>query len=91
MNKTDLINKVAELSNLTKKDSTVAVEAVLEALTQAFVEGDPVKLIGFGTFDTRKRAARKGRNPQTNEEIAIPESKTPAFKAGKQLKELVNA
>lgn len=90
MNKQELINKVAELSELTKKDSTVAVDAVLEAITQALISGDSVKLIGFGNFEVRDRAARKGRNPQTGEEIAISESKTPAFKPSKQLKTQVN-
>lgn len=87
MNKADLINKVAELSELTKKDSTLAIDAVLEAITQALVSGEDVKLIGFGNFSVKKRLPRKGRNPQTGVEIDIPESKTPAFKPSKALKE----
>lgn len=90
MNKTDLINKVVELSELTKKDSTLAVDAVLEAISQALISGDNVKLIGFGNFEVRERAARKGRNPQTGDPIEIAESKTPAWKPSKQLKEQVN-
>ncbi|MBA4495609.1 HU family DNA-binding protein [Paenactinomyces guangxiensis] len=90
MNKTELINKVAEAAELTKKDATKSVEAVLDAITEALRAGEKVQLIGFGNFEVRDRAARKGRNPQTGEEIDIPASKVPAFKPGKQLKEEVN-
>ncbi|SEN27766.1 HU family DNA-binding protein [Lihuaxuella thermophila] len=90
MNKTELINKVAEATQMTKKDATKSVEAVLDAITEALKSGDKVQLIGFGNFEVRERAARKGRNPQTGEEIEIPASKVPAFKPGKQLKEEVN-
>lgn len=91
MNKQDLINKVSELSELTKKDATKAVDAVFDAIADALISGDKVKLVGFGNFEVRERAARKGRNPQTGEEISIGESKNPAWKPSKQLKEQVNA
>lgn len=90
MNKNDLIEKVVELSELTKKDATKAVDAVFDAISEALQSGDKVKLIGFGNFEVRERAARKGRNPQTGEPIDIAESKTPTWKPSKQLKEQVN-
>jgi len=90
MNKADLIAKVAEASNLTKKDSEVALNAVVGAIEEALVKGDKVQLVGFGSFEVRTRAARKGRNPRTKEEIKIPASKAPVFKAGKALKDAVN-
>jgi DNA-binding protein HU-beta len=89
MNKTQLIDKVSELSELSKKDSTKAVEAVFEAITEALASGQPVKLVNFGNFEVRERNARKGRNPQTGEEIEIDASKAPAFKPSKQLKEKI--
>ncbi len=89
MNKTELIAKVAETTELTKKDATKAVEAVLDAIADALKTGDKVQLIGFGNFEVRERAARKGRNPQTGEEIEIASSKIPAFKPGKQLKDSI--
>ncbi|MBU8905364.1 HU family DNA-binding protein [Desertibacillus haloalkaliphilus] len=89
MNKTDLVNEVSEKTELAKKDATNAVNAVFESITDALAKGDNVQLIGFGTFEVRERSARKGRNPQTGEEIEIAASKTPAFKAGKQLKDSV--
>ncbi|GLH65178.1 MULTISPECIES: HU family DNA-binding protein [Bacillaceae] len=89
MNKTDLINAVAETSGLSKKDATKAVDAVFESITEALRKGDKVQLIGFGNFEVRERAARKGRNPQTGEEMEIPASKVPAFKPGKALKDAV--
>ncbi|HZG60279.1 MAG TPA: HU family DNA-binding protein [Anoxybacillus sp.] len=89
MNKTDLINSVAEASGLSKKDATKAVDAVFESITEALKNGDKVQLIGFGNFEVRERAARKGRNPQTGEEMEIPASKVPAFKPGKALKDAV--
>ncbi|MEQ9764378.1 HU family DNA-binding protein [Streptococcus jiangjianxini] len=88
-NKQDLIAKVAEATELTKKDSAAAVDAVFEAIEGFLAEGDKVQLIGFGNFEVRERAARKGRNPQTGEEISIAASKVPAFKAGKALKDAV--
>ena len=89
MNKTELINSVAEAAGLTKKDATKAVEAVFDTIQDTLAKGDKVQLIGFGNFEVRERAARKGRNPQTGEEMQIAASKVPAFKAGKELKEAV--
>ncbi|WP_134698957.1 HU family DNA-binding protein [Ammoniphilus sp. YIM 78166] len=89
MNKTELISYVAEAAELTKKDATKAVEAVFDAIENALKNGDKVQLIGFGNFEVRERAARKGRNPQTGEEIEISASKIPAFKPGKSLKDSV--
>ncbi|GED30861.1 MULTISPECIES: HU family DNA-binding protein [Brevibacillus] len=89
MNKTELIAKVADTTELTKKDATKAVDAVLDAIAEALKTGDKVQLIGFGNFEVRERAARKGRNPQTGEEIEIASSKVPAFKPGKQLKDSI--
>lgn len=90
MNKTELITAVADKTELTKKDSEKAVNAVIEAISEALEEGDKVVLVGFGTFEVRERAERMGRNPSTKEVIKIPASKAPAFKAGKSLKERVN-
>ncbi|WP_203361887.1 HU family DNA-binding protein [Bacillus sp. REN10] len=89
MNKTDLINQVAEAAELSKKDATKAVEAVFDAIQSTLANGDKVQLIGFGNFEVRERSARKGRNPQTGEEIEIAASKVPAFKPGKALKDAV--
>ena len=89
MNKAELISNVAEKTELTKKDSEKAVNAILEAIGAALRKGDKVQLVGFGTFEIRKRAARKGRNPQTGEEINIAAAKVPVFKAGKSLREAV--
>lgn len=89
MNKTELVARVAEITEATKKDAGKAVDAVFAVISEALTNGDKVQLVGFGNFEVRNRAARKGRNPQTNEEIEIPASKTPAFKAGKALKEAV--
>lgn len=91
MNKTDLINAVSEASELSKKDATKAVDAVFDSILDALKNGDKVQLIGFGNFEVRERAARKGRNPQTGEEIEIAASKVPAFKPGKTMKETVLA
>ena len=90
MNKSELVASVAEVAELTKKDAEKAVNAVFSFLQKALVEDDKVQIIGFGTFEVRTRAARKGRNPQTGETIEIPESKNPVFKAGKALKDAVN-
>ncbi|WP_309118659.1 HU family DNA-binding protein [Paenibacillus sp.] len=87
MNKTDLIAKVAEATELSKKDVTNVVEAVFDSIADALQNGDKVQLVGFGNFEVRERTARKGRNPQTGEEIDIPASKVPAFKPGKALKD----
>jgi DNA-binding protein HU-beta len=89
VNKNDLVAKVADKSGLSKKDSEKALNAFIEAVADGLKEGDKVSVVGFGTFEVRERAARKGRNPQTGKEINIPASKTPAFKAGKSLKDLV--
>lgn len=90
MNKTDLVDAVAKATKLSKKDSESAITAVLDSITGALTKGDKVVLVGFGTFEVRKRAARKGRNPSTKKEIKIPASKAPVFKAGKGLKTKVN-
>ena len=89
MNKSELINAVAEKAALSKKDSEAAVTAALDAITAALAEGEEVRLVGFGTFEVKKREARIGRNPKTKEEIQIPATKVPAFKPGKALKEVV--
>ncbi|HEF5709826.1 TPA: HU family DNA-binding protein [Bacillus cereus] len=89
MNKTELINLVAEKAALSKKDATASVQAILEHITQTLAKGDSVQLIGFGTFEVRERSARMGRNPQTGEEMRILGGKVPGFKAGKHLKEAV--
>ena len=91
MNKTELVAGVAEKAGLTKKDAEKAVGAIFESIQQALVEGDKVQMIGFGTFEVKERSARTGRNPRTNETIQIPASKNPVFKAGKALKDAVNA
>ena len=89
MNKKELIKAVVETTGLSKKDVTAVVDDVFDKITEALKNGDKVKLSGFGNFEVRERAARKGRNPQTGEEIEIPASKVPAFKPAKQLKELI--
>ena len=90
MNKSDLIAAIAAKTGETKKDAEATLNAFIDVVTEALVKGEKVQLVGFGSFEVRKRAARKGRNPQTKEEIKIPASKAPVFKAGKALKELVN-
>ena len=90
MNKAELIAKIAEESKLTKKAAETALDAFVTSVEDALKNGEKVQLVGFGTFEVRERAARKGRNPQTKAEIKIPASKAPVFKAGKALKELVN-
>jgi DNA-binding protein HU-beta len=87
MNKMDLVNKVADKSGLKKKEAEIAVNSVFEAIEEALAEGDKVQVIGFGTFETRSRSARSGRNPQTGETIEIPATTVPAFKPGNKLKE----
>ncbi len=89
MTKTDLVAQVAEAAGLSKKDADKAVGAVLDSVTKALKKGDKVTLVGFGTFESRKRPARTGRNPQTKEPIKIPATTVPAFKAGKALKDAV--
>lgn len=89
MTKIELVAAVAQKAELSKKDSEKAVNAVVEAITEALAQGDKVQLVGFGTFEVKARAERKGINPRTKEEITIPASKLPAFKAGKALKDSV--
>lgn len=90
MTKAELISIVAENSGLTKKESDKAVSTVMDAITNALAKGEKVSLVGFGTFEVRERAERKGINPRTKEEITIAASKLPTFKAGKGLKEAVS-
>ncbi len=90
MNKTDLIDAVAQATDLTKKESEAAINATLDEIVKALASEEKVVLVGFGTFETKKRAARKGRNPSTKEVINIPASKAPVFKAGKGMKDKVN-
>ncbi len=90
MNKAELIAAIAAKTGDTKKSAEEAVNAFVAVVTDSLKKGNKVQLVGFGSFEVRKRAARKGRNPQTREEIKIPASKAPVFKAGKALKEVVN-
>lgn len=91
MNKSDLTTKIAEKAGFTKKDSEAALDAVISSISGALRKGDKVQLIGFGTFETKTRKARQGRNPQKPGEIVvIPAAKAPVFKAGKALKDIVN-
>lgn len=90
MNKTELIEAIAKESGLTKKDAAKAVDAFVDTVSKALKKKDKVQLIGFGTFETAKRAARTGKNPQTGEAIKIPAATVPKFKAGKALKDTVN-
>ncbi|MBQ3262347.1 MAG: HU family DNA-binding protein [Oscillospiraceae bacterium] len=89
MNKAELIATVAEVAGLSKKDSEKAVNATFDAITAALEAGEKVSLVGFGAFDVKERAARMGRNPRTKEEVEIPASRVPQFKAGKALKDAV--
>ncbi len=91
MNKAELVASMAEKANMTKKDAETALNAFIEAVSEALAKGEKVQLVGFGTFEVRDRKAREGRNPRNPEEvIKIPASKAPVFKAGKGLKEAVN-
>ena len=90
MNKSQLIDAVAQNSGLKKKDAEAAVAVVFDSVKDALVAGDKVQLVGFGTFEVKERAARDGRNPKTGETIKIAASKAPAFSAGKGLKDAVN-
>ena len=90
MNKAELVAAVAAKTGDTKKAAEASVDAIVAAIKESLKKGEKVQLVGFGSFEVRKRAARKGRNPQTKEEIKIPASKAPVFRAGKQLKDLVN-
>ena len=90
MNKSELVEAIVKETKLTKKDAEAAVNAFTATVTKSLSKGNPVTLIGFGTFDVGKRSARTGRNPQTGETIKIKAAKTPKFKAGKALKDAVN-
>jgi len=89
MNKAELVASMSEKSGLSKKDSEAALKSIVDTIQQAMHDGDKVQIIGFGSFEVRERAERKGRNPQTKEEITIPASKSPIFKAGKVLKDAI--
>ena len=91
MNKTELIAVVAEKAELSKKDAEKAIKAFTDAVSEELVKGGKIQLVGFGTFEVAERAAREGRNPQTGETMPIAASKTPKFKDGKALKDMVNA
>ena len=90
MNKSELINAVAVSAEVSKKEAEAVITAALDAITAALKEGDKVQLVGFGSFEVKKRAARVGRNPKTKETIEIPASVVPVFKAGKTLKDAVS-
>jgi integration host factor subunit beta len=90
MTKADLVNEVARLVDLTKKDSEVIVDEVLDSLVEALNRGEKIELRGFGSFRVRQRLARRGRNPKTGESVEIPAKRVPYFKPGKELKELIN-
>ena len=90
MNKTELIAAMSEEAGLTKKDAEKALDAFTNTVSKALTAGDKVQLVGFGTFETTKRAAREGRNPQTGKTVKIAASVVPKFKAGKALKDIVN-
>ena len=90
MNKTELVAAMAEQTNLSKKDVEAALKAFIDVVAEELKKGEKVQLVGFGTFEVSERAAREGRNPQTGETMQIKASKTPKFKAGKALKDMVN-
>jgi DNA-binding protein HU-beta len=90
MNKTDLVNLIAEKSNLTKKDSSTILDAFIESVEETLAKGEKIQLVGFGSFLVAERAERIGRNPRTKEEIKIPASTVPKFVAGKEFKEKVS-
>ncbi|MDF2523536.1 MAG: bacterial nucleoid DNA-binding protein [Clostridiales bacterium] len=90
MNKSDLVSSMAEKAELSKKDAEKALTAFIESVEETLVQGEKVQLVGFGTFEVRERAERKGRNPQTKDEITIPASKAPIFRVGKALKDTIN-
>jgi len=89
MNKSEIVAVIADQVNLTRKDAELAIDAFLDAICEGLANGEKVVISGFGTFEVRNRVARSGRNPRTGEEIVIPGQKTPAFKAGKLLKDAV--
>ena len=90
MTKAELVTMVAEKADLTKKDAEKAISAVVDSISETLAKGEKIQLVGFGTFEVAERAARTGKNPQTKEEIQIPASKAPKFKAGRALKDTVN-
>ena len=90
MNKTELINAVAEKADISKKDAEIAITAVVDSITEALIDGEKVQLVGVGSFEVKRRAERLGRNPKTKEAIKIPASKAPVFKPGKALKDAVD-
>ena len=91
MNKTELIAAIAEQAEISKKDAEKALKAFFDVVTEQLKEGEKVQLVGFGTFEVSERAAREGRNPQTGKTMKIAACKAPKFKAGKALKDAVNA
>ena len=91
MNRTELISAMSEKSELTKVDTEKSLKAFIDTVTEELKNGGKVQLVGFGTFEVTERAERNGRNPKTGEAITIPASKSPKFKAGKALKDIVNA
>ena len=90
MNKTELVAAMAEQTNLSKKDAEAALKAFIDVVSEELKKGEKVQLVGFGTYEVSERAAREGRNPQTGETMEIKASKTPKFKAGKALKDMMN-
>ena len=90
MNKTELVAAMAEQTNLSKKDAEAAIKAFIDVVSEELKKGEKVQLVGVGTFEVSERAAREGRNPQTGETMEIKASKTPKFKAGKALKDMMN-
>ncbi|MEN8905499.1 MAG: HU family DNA-binding protein [Clostridiales bacterium] len=90
MNKAELISAIAQKSELSKKDSEEALNAIMRSIEEVLKKGEKLSLVGFGSFEVKKRKARKGMNPQTKEEIKIPAKKVPVFRPGKGLKEIVN-
>ena len=90
MNKAELINAVAASEDVSRKDTEAVITAMLDTITEALKQGDKVQLVGFGSFEVKKRAARIGRNPRTKEEIEIPATVLPVFKAGKLLKDTIS-
>lgn len=90
MNKTELVAMVAEKASMSKKDAGVAVDSTLSAIVDAMANGDKVQLVGFGTFETKQRGERTGKNPRTGEAVKIPATTVPSFKPGKSLKEAVD-
>ncbi len=90
MNKAELVAAIADKTELSKKDAEAALKAFTDVVAEELKKGEKIQLVGFGTFEVSERAARTGRNPQTGEEMTIPASKSPKFKAGKALKDLIN-